>query len=93
MQQTVCVHCIPQHHLLLVRYSPEEVLDPLGNHMGLVLALPRNQKAPEHADWATVADLPQFSIDAELLHYVITHQSTLLAQLSQKNYLSLCVPA
>ncbi len=61
--------------------------------MGLILALPGHQKAPEHADWATITHLPQPSIDAELLQYVITHQSTLLARLSQKKHLSDAVSA
>ncbi len=61
--------------------------------MGLILALPGHQKASEHADWATITHLPQLSVDAELLHYVITHQSTLLARLSQKKHLSDTVSA
>ena len=55
--------------------------------MGLIFALPCDQEAPEHADRATITHLPQLPIDAELLHYVITHQSTLLAQLNHKHYL------
>ena len=35
--------------------------------MGRVLALPCDQQAAEHADWATVTDLPQLSIYTQLL--------------------------
>lgn len=86
------MYCIP-HALLIICDSPEEVLDPLSNHMGLIFALPGHQKAPEHADWAAITHLPQLAIDAELLHYVITHQSTLLAWLSQRQHLSDAVSA
>ena len=52
----MCVHDIP-----------EEVLDPLGNHMGWVTALPGHQQASEHTHRPTVADLPQFTVYAQLL--------------------------
>lgn len=35
--------------------------------MGWVLALPGYQQAAEHADWATVTNLPQLPVDAQLL--------------------------
>ena len=35
--------------------------------MGLILALPCDQQAPEHADWATITHLPQLAIYAQFL--------------------------
>ena len=59
-----------QHDINSHGDTPEEVLDPLGDHMGLILALPCHQQAPEHADWTTITHLPQLPIYAEFLHSV-----------------------